>query len=82
MLELAYISVLDTDARKGLGVRLPLPAPNYIKNGGNNMSVIGKMTKRRSTIPMNMVTKVKKSKKEYNRKKDKRKIKRDMKKYA
>lgn len=46
------------------------------------MSVIGKMTQRRSTIPMNMVTKVKKSKKDYNRKKDKRDIKREMRKYA
>ena len=35
------------------------------------MSIIGKMTQRRSTIPMKMVTKVKDSKKDYDRKKEK-----------
>lgn len=35
------------------------------------MSIIGKMTQRRSEIPMKMVTKVKESKKVYNRKKQK-----------
>lgn len=46
------------------------------------MSVIGKMTQRRSEIPMKMVTKVKQSKKNYNRKKSKSAFKREVKKYA
>lgn len=46
------------------------------------MSVIGKMTQRRSEIPMKMVTKVKQSKKDYNRKQSKASLKRETKKYA
>lgn len=45
------------------------------------MSVIGKMTQRRSSIPMNMVTKVKKSKKDYNRKRSKADVRREAKKH-
>lgn len=46
------------------------------------MSVIGKMTKSRADIPMKMVTKVKQSKKDYNRKRTKADVKRELKKYA
>jgi hypothetical protein len=46
------------------------------------MSVIGKMTKKRSEIPMKMVTKVKQSKKDYSRKRAKAELKRETKKYA
>lgn len=46
------------------------------------MSVIGKMTKSRAEVPMKMVTKIKNSKKDYNRKQSKASLKRETKKYA